>query len=659
MYFDPDGGVQYGASSQPPAFHIDYLTGDDAKESGACPQCLPLGQLYFCDGCSRVVSRQDLTEDVDSYYCPHCLENMPSSEAMLYGMRCSKCWECPICSSTLTMCTSTVGTEPIYHLSCGFCRWSSRGRLEAPQPEHLVKKIIELERQCEPRTRICVLIDAFRSRAQEQQKERDHMQRMRRRSSISRGSVLGSIGGKRHMTLRRSHSMRDGRPAGPWTIEMLESKLQDKSAKRLDLRPEVKEAEEERNEAESAKTEEENIFEMLDKEDKAKDKAKAKETVQVPVLQGLTVDELLKAHVQPAPALRSRRSTVVGEMQASLDDDHGISNFSTLQQRRQQITSGYQLTRCVEEIAPVSVSEAPGEHHIGEAQLEAPIHNTDMWGLLPVRKPLLTKRSRRCRLAAVGPRPSMNSRQESRTNSGVTRKAEDSHKGGDSRQCGKIVVKPQINPCSNPPFQKNNAATTIIPRCLAWGWLRDGAAATAEGGGKLNPSETAELVFSLNNPLDSDVQVSLDPTAFNPSKAAGTDSEVTGMLAHFLVEQNVEVLTAPFETTIGKFNDLAEVHELGKDDEARMKLLKEQDDPDVVPGRKLAKVLVRLRFQGLQADAIEPKSRQNTDSWVFYVELRLSIKHSSLGEHDSKVILRFAFDKRRGAENGQEPPASV
>merc|ERR1719316_617386 len=109
----------------------------DAKESGACVECQPLSQLYFCDGCSRVVSRRDLAEDVDSYYCPHCLENMPSSEAMLYGMRCSKCWECPACCSTLTPMAhmpsgtgAAAGTEQSYYLACGYCRWSSRGRLE-------------------------------------------------------------------------------------------------------------------------------------------------------------------------------------------------------------------------------------------------------------------------------------------------------------------------------------------------------------------------------------------------------------------------------------------------------------------------------------------------------------------------------------------------
>ena len=71
---------------------------------------------------------QDLSEDVDSYYCPHCLENMPSSEAMLCGMRCSKCWECPVCSSALTPCIANPSfKEQTYHFACSYCRWSSKG----------------------------------------------------------------------------------------------------------------------------------------------------------------------------------------------------------------------------------------------------------------------------------------------------------------------------------------------------------------------------------------------------------------------------------------------------------------------------------------------------------------------------------------------------
>lgn len=242
-------------------------------------ECLPLSRLYFCDGCSRVVSRRDLAEDVDSYYCPHCLENMPSSEAMLYGMRCSKCWECPACSSTLTLCVLPSGAEQSYYLACGYCRWSSRGRLEAAQPEQLIKKIIELERETEPRQRMCVLIDAFRNRAQEAQRERELLQRMRRRSSLSRGSLLAGMTGKRlggaGASMRRQHSMSD-RPSGPWSLEMLDSMLEEQAAQRMDLRVNLKPPKADQKGPESPKPGTpkagEDILEMLEREKKEEEK---------------------------------------------------------------------------------------------------------------------------------------------------------------------------------------------------------------------------------------------------------------------------------------------------------------------------------------------------------------------------------------------------
>merc|ERR1712224_129685 len=115
--------------------------------------------------------------------------------------------------------------------------------------------------------------------------------------------------------------------------------------------------------------------------------------------------------------------------------------------------------------APV---EGLTEKHVGQAQLEAPLLNLDMWALLPVRKPLLTKRSRRCRLASTGntskEEPAQTFQRSSSTSSRKPRVEVVAQPQVDSGLCGKIVVKPQINPCSNPPFQKNNAAVLFIPR---------------------------------------------------------------------------------------------------------------------------------------------------------------------------------------------------
>uniref|UniRef100_A0A4W5PL00 Dynactin subunit 4 n=1 Tax=Hucho hucho TaxID=62062 RepID=A0A4W5PL00_9TELE len=43
----------------------------------------PLSTLYFCRYCSELRSLECVSHEVDSHYCPSCLENMPSAEAKL------------------------------------------------------------------------------------------------------------------------------------------------------------------------------------------------------------------------------------------------------------------------------------------------------------------------------------------------------------------------------------------------------------------------------------------------------------------------------------------------------------------------------------------------------------------------------------------------
>ncbi|CAE8649647.1 unnamed protein product, partial [Polarella glacialis] len=95
--------------------------------------------------------------------------------------------------------------EQTYHLACGFCRWSSRGRsLEAAQPEQLIAQIVALEREGEPRQRMGALVEAFRARAQDQQRERELAHRLQRRSTIARGSF--SVGSSSAFAARRFSS---------------------------------------------------------------------------------------------------------------------------------------------------------------------------------------------------------------------------------------------------------------------------------------------------------------------------------------------------------------------------------------------------------------------------------------------------------------------
>lgn len=109
----------------------------------SCGHLQPLCRLYFCRYCSDLRCGQCVSHEVDSHYCPNCLENMPSAEARLKKNRCANCFDCPSCGHTLsTRATSmTVAsqqvegvdgqpskptTKKVYYLACGFCRWTTR-----------------------------------------------------------------------------------------------------------------------------------------------------------------------------------------------------------------------------------------------------------------------------------------------------------------------------------------------------------------------------------------------------------------------------------------------------------------------------------------------------------------------------------------------------
>ena len=106
----------------------------------SCGLSQPLSKLYFCRHCLDLRCGFCVSHEVDSHYCPNCLENMPSAEARLKKNRCANCFDCPSCGHTLsTRATSMqlqaptedgtnvkIVTKKLYYLVCAFCRWTSR-----------------------------------------------------------------------------------------------------------------------------------------------------------------------------------------------------------------------------------------------------------------------------------------------------------------------------------------------------------------------------------------------------------------------------------------------------------------------------------------------------------------------------------------------------
>ncbi len=102
-----------------------------------CGCAQPLSRLYFCRHCLDARCPFCVSHEVDSHYCPNCLENMPSAEARLKRNRCANCFDCPVCGHTLSTRATSVQApsaedssktvpKKVYYLACAFCRWTSR-----------------------------------------------------------------------------------------------------------------------------------------------------------------------------------------------------------------------------------------------------------------------------------------------------------------------------------------------------------------------------------------------------------------------------------------------------------------------------------------------------------------------------------------------------
>ena len=322
----------------------------------------------------------------------------------------------------------------------------------------LITQIVALERESEPRQRMLAMVEAFRTKAQDQQREKELAQRLKRRSltrtSFSSASLTAfaarrfssavSMRGSARLSMGSSvFSLGGGElgkkvVSGPWSIDDLEAKLAEQEEKQKDLRADASLA------AASAKdSPEASDVGAKDSPTKRFSFASHATSFDVPVLAGLSVQELMRAHTEPFS--KTPESTLLAELQSSIDSDASVDRESagdcaSLGMRLLQVSYGYHgipfdSTR----------QQPPNALRRGQSQLEAPLQHKHAWKLLPVRKPLLTKRSRRCKLLCTP--------------------------DGDSevaKVCKGLVVKPKINPCANPPFQKNSIAASILPRVVPW-----------------------------------------------------------------------------------------------------------------------------------------------------------------------------------------------
>ncbi|XP_066303938.1 dynactin subunit 4-like isoform X1 [Branchiostoma lanceolatum] len=182
---------------------------------------LPLCELYFCRHCLKLRSKDCVSHEVDSHYCPNCMENMPSAEAKLKKNRCANCFDCPSCKHTLsTRATSVLvpsADDPnkavakkAYYLACAFCRWTSR---DIGLKDQSVASG-GWEEQENPNTkRISELVEYYKQVAQKEKADRE-----RKKYAKSRIRLLGMSGkyasqsARRHASLTSMQNLRISAP---------------------------------------------------------------------------------------------------------------------------------------------------------------------------------------------------------------------------------------------------------------------------------------------------------------------------------------------------------------------------------------------------------------------------------------------------------------
>lgn len=136
--FCPDLGLRSGEDP----YRIDSLFSNDIVQyKCSCDNLRRLTNTYFCRHCMALRCRSCVAHEVDSQYCQHCLEYIPTIDPKFQMNKCASCYQCPSCQHLLS--TSILSMSPVVNdqpqalqqpdeivkrtcqLVCEFCRWSS------------------------------------------------------------------------------------------------------------------------------------------------------------------------------------------------------------------------------------------------------------------------------------------------------------------------------------------------------------------------------------------------------------------------------------------------------------------------------------------------------------------------------------------------------
>ncbi|CAD6229976.1 GSCOCG00006670001-RA-CDS [Cotesia congregata] len=172
-----------------------------------CGSLKPISRIYFCRHCLKIRCGYCVSHEVDSHYCPNCLENLPSSEVRLKKNKCSNCFDCPCCFQTLTIRAGHPPIRPaataedakatpkkVYYLCCSLCRWSSR---DAGIPDQFVATGGWPEQENPHAARITALIDFHKILASRERQNQERKKFDPKRTSLQFFGLTSAMARKR------------------------------------------------------------------------------------------------------------------------------------------------------------------------------------------------------------------------------------------------------------------------------------------------------------------------------------------------------------------------------------------------------------------------------------------------------------------------------
>ncbi|CAL4082398.1 unnamed protein product [Meganyctiphanes norvegica] len=165
---------------------------DRVKLLCSCGMLKPITAIYFCRHCQKLRCGNCVSHEVDTLFCPNCLENMPSTEARLKKNRCANCFDCPSCGHTLstraTSIQAPVLEDPsktvarkVYYLACTSCRWTSR---DVGLKDQTVATGGWTEQDSPHYKNLQALLEHYRTLAQKEKMDKDKKRYSNRKSSF-------------------------------------------------------------------------------------------------------------------------------------------------------------------------------------------------------------------------------------------------------------------------------------------------------------------------------------------------------------------------------------------------------------------------------------------------------------------------------------------